>query len=96
MIEFVQHEFIYRRQGYLGNPEATSNAITPDGWFKTGDIAVIDAEGHYSIVDRRKELIKYKVGTLSAPCAAGSELTLGMSYRASKVCLMMGTDGLSC
>ena len=48
-------------QGYLNNPEATANSITPDGWFKTGDIAVIDEEGYYSIVDRRKELIKYKV-----------------------------------
>ncbi len=49
-------------QGYLGNVEATTNSITEDGWFKTGDIAVRDAEGHYTIVDRRKELIKYKVG----------------------------------
>lgn len=48
-------------QGYLNNAEATANAITPDGWFKTGDVAVIDEEGYYAIVDRRKELIKYKV-----------------------------------
>ena len=54
-IETISH------QGYLNNPEATKNAITPDGWFKTGDIAVRDAEGYYKIVDRRKELIKYKV-----------------------------------
>lgn len=45
----------------MNNPEATKNAITPDGWFKTGDIAIRDSEGFYSIVDRRKELIKYKV-----------------------------------
>ncbi|KAJ7928469.1 AMP binding protein [Mycena leptocephala] len=36
------------------------NAITPDGWFKTGDVAVRDKDGYYYIVDRRKELIKYK------------------------------------
>ncbi|PSR79484.1 hypothetical protein PHLCEN_2v7009 [Hermanssonia centrifuga] len=47
-------------KGYLGNVEATTNSITEDGWFKTGDIAVRDTEGHYAIVDRRKELIKYK------------------------------------
>ncbi|KAJ7918390.1 AMP binding protein [Mycena leptocephala] len=47
-------------KGYLNNPTATKNAITPDGWFKTGDIAIRDKEGHYYIVDRRKELIKYK------------------------------------
>jgi hypothetical protein len=48
-------------KAYLGNEAATSDAITSDGWFKTGDIATRDAEGFYYIVDRRKELIKYKV-----------------------------------
>ncbi|PPR03178.1 hypothetical protein CVT26_008027 [Gymnopilus dilepis] len=47
-------------RGYLNNPTATKDAITPDGWFKTGDIAIRDAEDYYYIVDRRKELIKYK------------------------------------
>ncbi|KAG9312087.1 AMP binding protein [Chiua virens] len=47
-------------KGYLNNPSATSSAITPDGWFKTGDVAICDAEGFLTIVDRRKELIKYK------------------------------------
>ncbi|KAJ6609078.1 AMP binding protein [Mycena sp. CBHHK59/15] len=47
-------------KGYLNNPEATRNCITPDGWLKTGDIAIRDREGYYYIVDRRKELIKYK------------------------------------
>ncbi|KAI0262550.1 hypothetical protein BC834DRAFT_828774 [Gloeopeniophorella convolvens] len=47
-------------KGYLNNPSATANAITPDGWFKTGDVAVVDEEGFYEIVDRKKELIKYK------------------------------------
>ena len=48
-------------KGYLNNPTATANSITVDGWFKTGDIAVRDEEGYYKIVDRKKELIKYKV-----------------------------------
>ncbi|KAF7362187.1 4-coumarate--CoA ligase-like 7 [Mycena venus] len=47
-------------KGYLNNPTATKNSITPDGWFKTGDVAIRDNEGYYYIVDRRKELIKYK------------------------------------
>ncbi|KAJ7185871.1 AMP binding protein [Mycena filopes] len=48
-------------KGYLNNPSATTNCITPDGWLKTGDVAIRDKDGHYYIVDRRKELIKYKV-----------------------------------
>ena len=47
-------------KGYLNNPSATANSITTDGWFKTGDIATRDEEGYYQIVDRKKELIKYK------------------------------------
>ena len=46
--------------GYLNNPEATAETIDADGWLHTGDIAVVDADGFYSIVDRLKELIKYK------------------------------------
>lgn len=48
-------------KGYFGNPTATRESITPDGYFRTGDVAVVDAEtGEFSIVDRLKELIKYK------------------------------------
>jgi 4-coumarate--CoA ligase len=54
-------------KSYLGNKTATAQSITPDRWFKTGDIGTRDHEGFYYIVDRRKELIKYKVfGALSA------------------------------
>ncbi|KAG9127778.1 hypothetical protein FRC07_009366 [Ceratobasidium sp. 392] len=47
-------------KGYLNNPTATANTITPDGWFKTGDIVLRDKDGFYTIIDRLKELIKYK------------------------------------
>ncbi|MFK7958696.1 MAG: AMP-binding protein [Lysobacterales bacterium] len=47
-------------QGYLNNEAATAETITEDGWLRTGDIAIIDEHGHMSIVDRLKELIKYK------------------------------------
>jgi len=45
--------------GYLNNDEATAATIDADGWLHTGDVAIIDEHGHYSIVDRIKELIKY-------------------------------------
>ncbi|KAA8916665.1 hypothetical protein TRICI_001191 [Trichomonascus ciferrii] len=47
-------------KGYLDNPRATKEVLTPDGWYKTGDIAVIDSTGQFYIVDRAKELIKSK------------------------------------
>jgi long-chain acyl-CoA synthetase len=43
-------------KGYWGKPEATAQAI-PDGWFRTGDLARVDADGYYYIVDRKKEMI---------------------------------------
>jgi acyl-CoA synthetase (AMP-forming)/AMP-acid ligase II len=47
-------------RGYLGNPEATAATIDADGWLHTGDIVTADAGGWYRVVDRVKELIKYK------------------------------------
>jgi 4-coumarate--CoA ligase len=46
--------------GYLGNEQATADTLTEDGWLHTGDIATVDANGVFAIVDRLKELIKYK------------------------------------
>ena len=46
--------------GYLNNPTATAETVDADGWLHTGDIAIIDEYGHMIIVDRMKELIKYK------------------------------------
>jgi long-chain acyl-CoA synthetase len=43
-------------RGYWGKPEATAEAI-PDGWFRTGDLARVDEDGYYFIVDRKKEMI---------------------------------------
>ena len=47
-------------KGYLNNDEATAMTIDEDGWLHTGDVAHIDSDGHIFIVDRIKELIKYK------------------------------------
>ena len=47
-------------KGYLNNPEGTKNALTEDGFFKTGDVGYQDKDGNFYITDRIKELIKYK------------------------------------
>ncbi|MFM9368289.1 4-coumarate--CoA ligase family protein [Streptomyces sp. Da 82-17] len=47
-------------KGYLGRPEATADMIDADGWLHTGDIGHVDADGWLFVVDRVKELIKYK------------------------------------
>ena len=44
-------------KGYYKRPEATAAAISPDGWFRSGDLARRDADGWYYIVDRTKDLI---------------------------------------
>jgi acyl-CoA synthetase (AMP-forming)/AMP-acid ligase II len=46
--------------GYLANPEATAETLDADGFLHTGDVATVTSEGYVSIVDRVKELIKYK------------------------------------
>jgi acyl-CoA synthetase (AMP-forming)/AMP-acid ligase II len=47
-------------KGYLNRPEQTEQMIDVDGWMKTGDIGYADESGNFHIVDRVKELIKYK------------------------------------
>ncbi len=44
---------------YLNKPEVTRETLLPDGFLRTGDMATVDADGYYTIVDRTKELIKY-------------------------------------
>ena len=47
-------------KGYLNRSEATATTIDAEGWLHTGDVGFADEEGHFFIVDRAKELIKYK------------------------------------
>jgi malonyl-CoA/methylmalonyl-CoA synthetase len=44
-------------EGYRGRPDATTEALAPDGWFRTGDLAAVDADGCFTITGRLKELI---------------------------------------
>ncbi len=44
-------------KGYWKRPEATEEAISAEGWFRTGDMATVDSDGYFFIVDRKKDLI---------------------------------------
>ncbi len=54
-------------QGYYHKPDETRAVLTPDGWFSTGDIGRIDADGFLTITDRKKELLKTAGGKFVAP-----------------------------
>ncbi|EAU82590.1 AMP binding protein [Coprinopsis cinerea okayama7 len=60
-------------KGYLNNPQANASTFTRDGWFRTGDVLRRDPDGYYYIMDRKKEMLKYK-GHQIAPAELESVL----------------------
>jgi long-chain acyl-CoA synthetase len=67
-------------KGYWNRPQETQNAfvngLISDGWFKTGDIGNIDADGYLSVTDRKKDLIKTSGGKFIAPQPIENSLKL--------------------
>jgi acyl-coenzyme A synthetase/AMP-(fatty) acid ligase len=72
-------------QGYWKEPDATT-AVLRDGWYWSGDIVTRDVEGFYRVVDRRKEMIKYK-GFPVAPAEVEAVL---LEHAAVRECGVVG------
>lgn len=66
--------------GYHDLPEATAETIEPDGWFHTGDIGELDAEGFLRITDRKKDMFKTSQGKYVAPSAISASFKAVCPY----------------
>jgi len=75
--------------GYYRDPQGTREAFTEDGFFKTGDIVELDADGQVKIVGRLKEQFKTSKGKYVAPAPIEAEL---MAHSALEACCVMGAD----
>ncbi|MER6615541.1 4-coumarate--CoA ligase family protein [Streptomyces xantholiticus] len=79
-------------KGYLGRPDATAALIDTDGWVHTGDIGRVDDDGWLYVVDRVKELIKYK-GFQVAPAELEALLLTHESIADAAVIGVLDDDG---
>ena len=73
--------------GYYKDPEATQNAFDPDGFFRTGDLVSMDADGQIRIIGRVKEQFKTSKGKYVAPAPIESRLS---AHPAVEACCLMG------
>jgi len=75
--------------GYYRDPQATRDAFTADGFFKTGDVVELDSDGQVKIIGRLKEQFKTSKGKYVAPSPIETEL---MAHPALEACCVMGAD----
>lgn len=68
-------------EGYYNDKQQTAEALTPDGWLKTGDIGEWDKNGHLKIIDRKKNLVKTMNGEYIALEKVHLFLTMHESLR---------------
>ena len=74
-------------KGYRNDPARTAEAIDPDGWLHTGDIAQIDGDGYITIVDRKKEIIINAAGKNMSPANIELRLRASSPLVAFAVCV---------
>ncbi len=73
--------------GYRNDPDKTREALTDDGWLRTGDIATLDDDGFLTIVDRKKEIIINAAGKNMSPANIEARLKAASPLIGQAVCI---------
>lgn len=82
-------------KGYYKKPEKTKEAITEDGWFKTGDLVNVDSNGYITILGRKNSMIVLSNGKNVDPEGLEEKLLLEYKFGVSEVAILNHNDKLS-